>query len=83
METKIKGFDLSVVELDNSIIAINFDKDGKTGGYISVKLDDDGVVVGVREEAQVGGWVGFIVGCMEDVKDGCIVGERNASERNV
>ena len=47
MKAKIKGFDLSVVELDNDMIAVNFDKDGKTGGYISIKLDDDGVVVDV------------------------------------
>ena len=47
MKTKIKGFDLSVVELDNDSIAINFDKDGKTGGYINIKLDDDGVIVDI------------------------------------
>lgn len=47
MKTKIKGFDLSVVELDNDSIAINFDKDGATGGYINIKMDDDGVVVDV------------------------------------
>jgi hypothetical protein len=47
MKTKIKGFDLSVVDLDNDCLAIHFDKDGKTGGYISIKMDDDGVVVDV------------------------------------
>ena len=47
MKTKIKDFDLSVVELDNDSIAINFDKDGKTGGYINIKLDDDGVIVDI------------------------------------
>jgi hypothetical protein len=35
------------VELDNDSVAINFDKDGATGGYINIKMDDDGVVVDV------------------------------------
>jgi hypothetical protein len=42
-----KNFEISVEELDNNMIAINFDKDGKAGGYISIKLDDDGVVVDI------------------------------------
>ena len=41
------NFEISVEELDNNMIAINFDKDGKAGGYISIKLDDDGVVVDI------------------------------------
>lgn len=44
---KMKGFDISMEELDNDMIAINFDKDGRAGGYISVKFDDDGVVVDI------------------------------------
>jgi hypothetical protein len=44
---KIKGFDISTEELDNDMIAINFDKDGRAGGYISLKFDDDGVVVDI------------------------------------
>jgi hypothetical protein len=44
---KSHGFDVSVEKLDNNMIAINFDKDGKAGGYISIKLDDDGVVVDI------------------------------------
>ena len=43
----INGFDISTEELDNDMIAINFDKDGKAGGYISVRFDDDGVVVDI------------------------------------
>lgn len=41
----IKGFEITAEELDNDMIAINFDKDGKAGGYISIKMDDEGVVV--------------------------------------
>lgn len=44
---QIKGFDITTEELDNDMIVINFDKDGKAGGYISAKMDDDGVVVDV------------------------------------
>lgn len=44
---KQHGFDISIDELDNDLLAINFDKNGKAGGYISVKFDDDGVVVDV------------------------------------
>jgi hypothetical protein len=47
MKTKIKGFDLSIVELDNDSIAINFDKDGKTGGYLNLKFYDSDMVVDV------------------------------------
>ena len=44
---KQHGFDISIDELDNNLLAINFDKNGKSGGYISVKFDDDGVVVDI------------------------------------
>lgn len=44
---KINGFDITTEELDNDMIAINFDKDGRAGGYISVRMDDDGVVVDI------------------------------------
>jgi hypothetical protein len=47
MKTNIKGFDLSIAELDNDSLAIMVDKDGKAGGYINIKMDDDGVVVDV------------------------------------
>lgn len=43
----INGFDITTEELDNDMIAINFDKNGRAGGYISVKFDDDGVVVDI------------------------------------
>lgn len=42
---KINGFDISTEELDDDMIAINFDKNGRAGGYISIKMTDDGVVV--------------------------------------
>ena len=44
---KQHGFDISIDELDNDLIAVNFDKDGRVGGYISIKFDDDGVVVDI------------------------------------
>jgi len=44
---KMNGFDISTEELDNDMIAVNFDKNGRCGGYISIKLDDDGVVVDI------------------------------------
>lgn len=44
---KINNFDISISELDNEVIAINFDKNGKEGGYISIKLDDEGIVVDI------------------------------------
>jgi len=44
---KQHGFDISIDELDNDLLAINFDKYGRSGGYISVKFDDDGVVVDI------------------------------------
>jgi len=45
IETKQAGFDISVEELDNDMLAINFDKNGRAGGYISIKFDTEGVVV--------------------------------------
>lgn len=45
INTQQAGFDISVEELDNNMLAVNFDKDGKAGGYISIKFEDDGVVV--------------------------------------
>ena len=41
------GFDISIDELDNDLLAINFDKNDKSGGYISIKFDDEGVVVDI------------------------------------
>jgi hypothetical protein len=46
METNKKGFDISVEE-DGSFIFINLDKGGRTGGYVSLKFDEDGLVVDV------------------------------------
>lgn len=43
----MNGFDISTEELDNDMIAINFDKNGRAGGYISVKMTDEGVVVDI------------------------------------
>ena len=45
INTQHAGFDISVEELDNDMLAINFDKNGKAGGYISIKFDTEGVVV--------------------------------------
>lgn len=41
------GFDISIDELDNDLLAVNFDKNGKAGGYISIKFDEEGVVVDI------------------------------------
>ena len=38
---KQHGFDISIDELDNDLIAVNFDKNGRVGGYISIKFDDE------------------------------------------
>jgi hypothetical protein len=43
---KNKGFDISVDE-NGDYIFINFDKNGRAGGYVSLKLGDDGVSVDV------------------------------------
>lgn len=46
---KFKGFDISVedfsVDDGRDYIFVNFDKNGRAGGYVSIKLDDDGVSV--------------------------------------
>jgi len=41
---KNKGFDVSVDE-NGDYIFINFDKNGRAGGYVSLKLGDDGVSI--------------------------------------
>lgn len=41
-----KGFDISIDD-DGSFIFINFDKNGRTGGYVSLKFDDEGLIVDV------------------------------------
>lgn len=46
MQTSKKGFDISVEE-DGSYVFINFDKGGRMGGYVSLKFDDEGLVVDV------------------------------------
>lgn len=45
INTQHAGFDITVEELDNNMLAVNFDKEGEAGGYISIKFEDDGVVV--------------------------------------
>ena len=42
----IKGFDIETDTAEDRVF-INIDKDGKNGGYISVKFDDDGIVIDV------------------------------------
>ncbi len=44
MNKKFNGFDICVDD-DGNYIFINFDKNGKAGGYVSLKLDDDWVTV--------------------------------------
>jgi hypothetical protein len=44
LNKKFKGFDISMDENENYIF-LNFDKEGKAGGYVSLKLDDDGVTI--------------------------------------
>ena len=44
MNDKFNGFDISMDECGNYIF-LNFDKGGKAGGYVSLKLDDDGVTI--------------------------------------
>lgn len=43
---KIQGYDITTEMMENGVF-INFDKGINTGGYISIKFDDDGVVVDV------------------------------------
>lgn len=42
----INGFDIETDTAEDRVF-INIDKGGKTGGYISVKFDDDGIVIDV------------------------------------
>lgn len=42
----INGFDIETDTAEDRVF-INIDKDGKNGGYISVKFDDDGIVIDV------------------------------------
>lgn len=44
---EINGFDITTEELDNDMIAINFDKNGRAGGYISIRFDEEGIVVDI------------------------------------
>lgn len=43
---QINGFDIETDTADDRVF-INIDKDGKNGGYIQVKFDDDGIVIDV------------------------------------
>jgi hypothetical protein len=45
-----KGFDISVDD-EGDFIFINFDKNSRTGGYVSLKFDDDGLVVDIFDGA--------------------------------
>jgi hypothetical protein len=45
-----KGFDISIDD-DGNFIFINFNKGGRMGGYVSLKFDDDGLVVDVFDGA--------------------------------
>jgi hypothetical protein len=45
-----KGFDISVDD-EGDFIFINFDKNGRTGGYVSLKFDDDGLIVDIFDGA--------------------------------
>ena len=42
----INGFDVETDMADDRVF-INIDKGGKNGGYVSVKFDDDGIVIDV------------------------------------
>lgn len=42
----INGFDIETDTADDRVF-INIDKDGKNGGYVQVKFDDDGIVLDV------------------------------------
>lgn len=46
-----KGFDISIDDDSEGFIFINFDKQGRTGGYVSLKFDDDGLIVDVFDGA--------------------------------
>lgn len=42
----INGFDIETDTTEDRVF-VNIDKDGKNGGYIQVKFDDDGIVIDV------------------------------------
>lgn len=42
----INGFDIETDTSDDRVF-INIDKDGKMGGYVQVRFDDDGIVMDV------------------------------------
>lgn len=42
----INGFDIETDTADDRVF-VNIDKDGKNGGYIQVKFEDDGIVIDV------------------------------------
>lgn len=42
----IHGFDIETDTADDRVF-INIDKDGKNGGYVQVKFEDDGIVIDV------------------------------------
>jgi hypothetical protein len=46
MNKKFKGFDVSIDDND-SYFFVNFDKNGKAGGYVSIKLDEEGIIVDI------------------------------------
>ena len=43
---QINGFDIETDTADDRVF-INIDKDGKNGGYIQIKFDDEGIVIDV------------------------------------
>ena len=42
----INGFDIETDTADDRVF-VNIDKDGKNGGYIQVKFDEEGIVIDV------------------------------------
>lgn len=42
----INGFDIETDTADDRVF-VNIDKDGKNGGYVQVKFEDDGIVIDV------------------------------------
>jgi hypothetical protein len=47
MNKKFNGFDVSLDDDGEERIFVNFDKNGKNGGYIYIKLEGDGVAIEV------------------------------------
>ena len=43
---QINGFDIETDSADDRVF-INIDKDGKHGGYVQVKFEDEGIVIDV------------------------------------